>query len=269
MAMHTTTSYLMRVQPAIDEVGERIAALSAAASDPQARLARSDWTVRQATAHLVTVVPRYADGPEGRGTWVADRQQLAALNDAQLPALSALSMGELAGQLRQHLAAVRGQLQGYGGQLPTFRFHGGEPVAADLALGILLAELVVHGFDIARALARPWPIDPYHVELIFQGLDPIAPGWVNPARARGLTATFCVHLRGAATHVYAFRNGHLQVNPAGPHRADVHISADPAAFLLVLYRRQPQWRHIAAGRLLAWGRRPWLAPTLAGRFQQP
>jgi hypothetical protein len=267
--MQTTTSYLMRVQPAIDEVGERLAALAAAASAPEARLARSDWTVRQATAHLVTVVPRYADGPEGRGTWVADREQLAALNQAQLPALGTLSMGELAGQLRQHLAAARGQLQGYGRQLPTFRFHGGEPVAADLALGILLAELVVHGFDIARALTRPWPIDPHHVELIFQGLDPIAPGWVNPARARGLTATFKVHLRGAASHVYAFRNGHLQVNPAGLRRADVHISADPAALLLVLYRRQSQWRHIAAGRLLAWGRKPWLAPTFAGRFQQP
>ena len=267
--MRTTTSFLTRVQPAIDEVGERFAALAATASDPQARLARSDWTVRQATAHLVTVVPRYADGPEGRGTWVPDRQQLAALNDAQLRALGTLSMAQLGGQVRQHLADLRAQLQGYGRLLPTFRFHGGEPVAADLAMGILLAELVVHGFDIARALARPWPIDPHHVELIFQGLDPIAPGWVDPARARGLTATFEVHLRGEGTHAYVFRNGQLQVNPAGPPRADVHISADPAALLLVLYRRQPQWRHIAAGRLLAWGRKPWLALTFAGCFQQP
>src|SRR5215831_13425951 len=198
-----------------DQLGERLATLAAAASDPDARLARSDWTVRQG------------------------------------------------------LAALRTRLQGYGGLMPTFRFHGGQPVAADLALGILLAELVVHGFDIARALARPWPIDPHHVELIFQGLDPIAPGWVNPAQARRLTATFEVHLRGQATHVYSFRNGHLQVNPAGPHRADVHIRADPAAFLLALYRRQPTWRHIAAGRLLAWGRKPWLALTFADRFQQP
>jgi hypothetical protein len=267
--MQTTTSYLARVQPAIDQVAERLAALVTAASDPESRLARSDWTVRQATAHLVTVVPRYADGPEGRGAWVGDRQQLAALNDAQLHALATVSMGELAGQLRQRLAGLRAQLQRYGGLMPTFRFHGGQPVAADLALGILLAELVVHGFDIARALARPWPIDPRHVELIFQGLDPVAPGWVDPARARRLTATFTVHLRGQATHVYAFANGHLQVNPARPHRADVHISADPAAFLLVLYRRQSQWRHIAAGRLLAWGRKPWLALSFADRFQQP
>ena len=212
--MPTTTSYLARVQPAIDEVGERLAALAAAASDPDARLARSDWTVRQGAAHLVTVVPRYADGPEGRGTWVPDRRQLAALNDAQLHALGALSMAELAGQLRRHLATLRTQLQGYGDSVPAFRFHGGEPVAADLALGILLAELTVHGFDIARALARPWPIDPGHVELIFQGLDPIAPGWVDPVRTRRLTATFQVHLRGERTHVYAFRDGRLQVNPA-------------------------------------------------------
>jgi len=267
--MPTTTSYLAHVQPAIDQVAERLAALASAVPDPDARLVRSHWTVRQATAHLVTVVPRYADGPEGRGDWVGDRRQLAALNDAQLPALATASMGELAGQLRQRLAALRTQLHGYGGLMPTFRFHGGQPVAADLALGILLAELVVHGFDIARALARPWPIDPHDVELIFQGLDPIAPGWVNPARARRLTATFEVHLRDQATHVYAFRNGDLQVSPAGPHRADVHISADPAAFLLVLYRRQSQWRHIAAGRLLARGRKPWLALTFADRFQQP
>jgi len=267
--MQTTTSYLAHVQPAIDQVGERLAALASAVGDPDARLVRSHWTVRQATAHLVTVVPRYAEGPEGRGDWVGDRRQLAALNDAQLHALATASMEELAGQLRQRLAALRTQLHGYGGLMPTFRFHGGQPVAADLALGILLAELVVHGFDISRALARPWPIDPHHVELIFQGLDPIAPGWVNPARARRLTATFEVHLRDQATHVYAFRNGHLQVSPAGPHRADVHISADPAAFLLVLYRRQPQWRHIATGRLLAWGRKPWLALTFADRFQQP
>jgi hypothetical protein len=269
MATHTATSYLARVQPAIDEVGDRLAALAAAASDPEARLARSDWTVRQAAAHLVTVVPRYADGPEGRGTWVADRHQLAALNDAQLRALGTASMGELAGQLRQHLAALRTQLHGYGEPVPAFRFHGGQPVSADLALGILLAELVVHGFDIARTVARPWPIDPGHVELIFQGLDPIAPGWVNPARTRRLTATFEVRLRGQATHVYAFRDGHLQVNPARPGQADVRISADPAAFLLVLYRRQPEWPHIAAGRLLARGRKPWLALTFADRFQQP
>jgi hypothetical protein len=106
--------HLTRVRPTIDEVGERLAALAAAACAPEARLARSDWTVRQATAHLVTVVPRYADGPEGRGTWVADRQQLAALNQAQLPALG--TPASWAGVRLSALAAGEGchMVHGYG-----------------------------------------------------------------------------------------------------------------------------------------------------------
>jgi len=49
----------------------------------------------------------------------------------------------------------------------------------------------------------------------------------------------------------------------------VHISADPAALLLFMYAREPQWKYIATGRLIAWGRKPWLALTLGGRFQKP
>jgi hypothetical protein len=55
----------------------------------------------------------------------------------------------------------------------------------------------------------------------------------------------------------------------GARRIDAHISADPAAFLLVVYRRQSLWRNLAAGRLLARGRRPWLAVTLPNRFHEP
>ena len=122
---------------------------------------------------------------------------------------------------------------------------------------------------VAQAIRQPWPIDPGHVALIMEGLAPIVPGWVDVDRARGFTATFEVRLRGQATHVFAFQDGQLRVNPGDPGPIDAHISADPSALLLVLYRRQSQWRHIARGRLLAWGRRPWLALTFVGRFHKP
>jgi uncharacterized protein (TIGR03083 family) len=268
--MQTTTTYLARVRPAIQQVAERFAALVTAAPDPDASVPNSpDWTVREAAAHVVTVAPRYAAGPERRGTWVQDPRELPALNDAEIRALGTLGMEELAGRLRHDLTAVCDQIEGYGAAPPSFRFHGGERVPADLALGILLGELVVHGWDIAQALHRPWPIDPGHVALILDSLAPIVPGWVDPDRARGLTATFEVRLRGQATYVYAFRDGHLQVDPVDERRVDAHISADPAALLLVLYRRQSQWPHIALGRLVAWGRKPWLALTFADRFHKP
>jgi hypothetical protein len=43
--------------------------------------------------------------------------------------------------------------RGLRGGAARFRFHGGELVPADAALGILLGELVVHGWDIALSFA--------------------------------------------------------------------------------------------------------------------
>jgi uncharacterized protein (TIGR03083 family) len=265
-----TIGYLDRVLPALDHVGGRLAGLVTTAPDPDVRLSHgSDWTVRDAAAHVVTVVGRYADGPEGHGTWVSDPTGLSELNQAQIHTLGPRSMGELAGTLRHDLTALAAQLRGYGDRVPTFRFHGGERVPADVALGILLGELVVHGWDIAQALGQPWPVDPSHVGLIVEGVNPILSGWVNPTRARGFTATFEVRPRRQAAHVWAFRDGRLEVDPGDHRPVDVHVWADPAALLLVLYRRQSLWRHIAAGRLVAWGRKPWLALTLADRFHKP
>ena len=71
--MATATAYLDRVLPAIDRLGERFAALVTSAPDPAAPIPDSEWTVRDATAHVVSVARRYIDGPEGRGTWVSSR----------------------------------------------------------------------------------------------------------------------------------------------------------------------------------------------------
>jgi uncharacterized protein (TIGR03083 family) len=266
--MATATTYLDRVLPAIDRLADRFAGMVTSVPDPAARIPNSDWTVRDATAHVVSVTRRFIDRPEGRGTWVADPLDLPGFNQTEVDELRDLDMAALAARLRDDLTALAAQVRGYGTAPPSFRFHGGEQVAADVALGIHLGELVVHGWDIARAAGRPWPIGRGDVELIFDGIEPILPGWVDPRGASNLTATFEVRLRGGSTRVWSFRDGRLEVGATG-RRPDVRISADPAALLLVFYGRQSQWFHIARGNLLAWGRRPWLAFTLADRFHQP
>jgi len=270
--MQTATPYLDRVLPAIDLVADRFVTLVTEAPDPTVRVpATPDWTVRDVAAHLVTVTIRYADGPQGRGTWTPTPVELADLNHDQLQPLGAATVDELAARLRQELAAVCTQIQGYGSQVPSFRFHGGERVRADVALGILLGELVVHGHDAARALRRPWPIDPSHAALIVEAINPILPGWVRQDRVQGFTAGFEIRLRGQTTHLWVFRGGRLHVNPPEPDRGriDVHVSGDPAALVLLLYARESQWKQLTTGRMLAWGRKPWLALTLTSRFHQP
>jgi len=94
------------------------------------------------------------------------------------------------------------------------------------------------------------------------------PGWVNPATAAGHTATYELRIRGGTTHFWAFRDGRFAIVD-DLRRPDVVMSADPVACLLVFYSRRSQWPEILRGRMLAWGRRPWLALSFVKRFHQP
>jgi uncharacterized protein (TIGR03083 family) len=265
-----TTSYLDEVTAALGEVSEQFMSLVQNASNPDQRVPKSpEWTIKDVTAHVTSVVPRFSLGPQGAGEWAQTPGELPELNQRQGQALADLSVDQLVQTQRSDLKSLLDQIRGYGDAPPVFGFHGGASVGADIALGILLGEFVVHGWDIARATSRPWPIRPRHAELILRGVDPVLPGFVNRSAAGVLTATFRFKMRGQGTHVYSFVNGRLDVNPGTGRKIDAHISAEPVAALLVLYQRESQWKHIAMGRMLAWGRKPWLALTLVNRFYPP
>jgi hypothetical protein len=64
------------------------------------------------------------------------------------------------------------------------------------------------------------------------------------------------------------RDGALTVTREdGP--VDCHVSADPVALLLVAYGRRSQWGPIVTGKLVAWGRKPWLGPRLVRYLVTP
>jgi hypothetical protein len=92
---------------------------------------------------------------------------------------------------------------------------------------------------------------------------------VDPATAGTVTAVFDVRVRGGRSHLLCFDGGALTMDPDGDVTPDCHISAEPAALLRVLYGRSSQWGEIARGRLMAWGRKPWLAFGLERLFKNP
>jgi SCP-2 sterol transfer family len=139
----------------------------------------------------------------------------------------------------------------------------------------LLNETIMHGGDIAHAAGRPWPIEPAHAAMVLgrfivpviQALDPRA--MVDPEKVGGLQATYDIRIRGGDHFHFIFNDGALTVEDPSPRKVDCHISADPVAFLMVVWARQSQWTAIAKGKLLAWGRKPWLGPRFKTLIRNP
>lgn len=127
----------------------------------------------------------------------------------------------------------------------------------------LLNECLVHGYDIAKATGRPWPIQPGHAllaleEFVFPLIATLPPtALVNQEKARSFRARVEVRPRGGRRTVMDFDGGSLTLDTAGARDVDAHISADPRALMLLITNRQGVGKPLLKGEIAAWGRRPW------------
>jgi hypothetical protein len=139
----------------------------------------------------------------------------------------------------------------------------------------LLVECLIHGHDIAGATGRPWPVRRHHALLAIEGavlpliaaLPPTA--FLNHEEAASFRARFDLRLRGGGRTVMAFDRGSLTLEPEGERGVDAHISADPAALMLVFIGRQGIEKPLLAGKLTAWGRRPWKLARMLTAISPP
>ncbi len=253
---------------AIESLAGRVAGLIRSASDLRRAVPGLEWTAGETAAHLVVIfravteaitgeeakwMAPYLSGPDSAPARVAEGN---ARTLAQMTAHDATSLSAQLGE------AVRAFLDALGGQSPSRRVNTpwwGEGQSRDLArlTAIALGELLVHGHDIAKALGQRWPIDPAHARLVLDAAMWEIPLHVNPETARDVDASYMIHVRGGPRFVIHFRQGSATMHTSS-QPVDCHLWVDPVAFLLVGYGRISQWGPIAKGKLVAWGRKPWL-----------
>jgi uncharacterized protein (TIGR03083 family) len=252
---------------ALEVVGRRLVGLLAAVPDSQAPTRGLAWTLGETSLHIAGGPGRYADFARGRALpeptidlGPVSRQRMAAESE-RTPSVLAR---RLEADTHRYLAETA--------ELPaTHRvpFFGGLTIELAAQSAILLGEFVVHGYDVARSIGRPWPIEAAHARLIVAAVTAVLPRYVDRARAAGLTATYQVRLRGGPSFQVRFDRGTATVGPSQPGAADCRLTVDPVTFLLVAYWRRSQWPGILRGQLRAWGRRPWLGTRFQGLFVRP
>nr|WP_296064608.1 maleylpyruvate isomerase N-terminal domain-containing protein [uncultured Actinoplanes sp.] len=253
---------------ALRAAAPRAAAVIRAAGASGAPVPGLTWTVGETAAHLVNEFRDYAAYAQGsRKAAEGDRPSRlnAAANAAQL---RADPDRELAGLADRLLPAVEGFLTV---EPPAGRVtvSNGIAMSWETMSSALLGELLVHGRDIARAGGQPWRIDRADALLVIEGVMTMVPQYLD--ERANLHASFELRLRGGPRYLVEVdgRKATAGLLPSTPARADCWISADPEAFLLVGFGRVGQWGQIARGRLVAGGRKPWLATRFASLITGP
>jgi hypothetical protein len=148
-------------------------------------------------------------------------------------------------------------------------WYGGIKVPAYTPPSIIITEALVHGFDIAQAEGKPWPIDSEVARLSVRGLFPLLPEYVNREAARDVRICYELSLRGGPPAYLTFESGVLSVDQSPPRPVDCRLSVDPATYLLVGYGRIGQWGPTFRGKVVAWGRKPWLGLKLGKLIASP
>lgn len=261
---------LTRAARAAHSAAGQLVAMLRAVPDPDAA-AIGHWTVRDVAAHLAGGAELYGGIARGTPSPAPTIEAVTALNDQIIGTLAGQDLPALADRIETAVAGLVAAAERHPGD-PDVPWHAGLHMPLSTLLAAACGEFLVHGRDIARAAAVRWPVRADWARTVFLGLLPVVPYYLRAERAEGRPVRYDIRLRGesAARAVFAIERGALTVGtPVAGQRADCYLSADPWAFLLVLYGRTGPLAPALAGRILAWGRRPWLALTLPGRFRRP
>lgn len=259
---------------AIRETAGDIATLLKDASDPTVPVPDSEWTLGEAAAHLALANELMADLASGHERPYGDGtpQSLAAAN--------AQSLAEFGERGARPLASmITGQAEAF---LDTVDRAANDENATGPALvtplglmdrnvlaSYLLTHMLGHGYDLARALNRPHMIDGARVALCMPFMLSVMPRVADTATVADLAVRYTVRLRGGAAFGVSLGDGAVQVTPTPLKQPDCTILIEPVAFLLIALGRRNPWRAVGQGQIIAWGRKPWLAPRFPTLFTAP
>jgi len=261
---------------AIAAMGARASAMVRCINQPNAP-ALGSWSATDVAVHLSHTVDIVTAMVRGSSAMTADIWDLDKLTTMLVEGESERDLGAIATRIDASVAALLTVLRDTAGDPARPWVVGGVEFPVSSLACHALNELVVHGGDIAKADGAPWPVERAYAALVVRGfllpsLGALGRAMVHQENAAGVTATYHLRLRGGGGGGGAylrFHEGDLMVSDAAPGPVDCSLVVDPMAFLLVAWGRTGQWPPILKGKLLAYGRKPWLGLKLRSLLRNP
>ncbi|MGZ8599531.1 MAG: maleylpyruvate isomerase N-terminal domain-containing protein [Actinomycetota bacterium] len=252
---------------ALAQAARRLTELLRGVPDPAAPARGLSWTIGELTAHVAARTSLFAEYVSGTATPEGAIANIAANNQRQIDGSRDVPFETQVELIGASVAAFVETTKGRLGSDP-YPWYSGIELDVATGTGVALAELLVHGYDVARTIRRPWPIGAEDARRILRASLVLAPHYVDPIRTAGRRVTYRILVRGGPRVRVRIDDGGATLEGAeGP--ADCSIRAEPVALTLVSYGRMSRWRAAATGRLLAGGRAPWKALAFSSAFRRP
>lgn len=270
------------VRVAVRETGDRFADLVSACA-PSA-MATADWSVADTVAHVGAIASLYVSlvQPEQfPHPFPALRDRIAAttvdtvaeLNELLLRLDPERDQKALTRRLRADIDRLLAATE-HRDPAATVPWLGDSRVPLAGIAAHLVNELLIHGRDIARGTRHQrWAIPPqdaalffdlFLVEVIRCGYGRLLDDGDRPQ------AHVAVEFRSRYTSpvTLSLRDGHVSIadRRSGP---DVHLRFDPTTLNLMLFGRISRARAALTGKVVIWGRRPWLLPAFLRTVRLP
>jgi uncharacterized protein (TIGR03083 family) len=256
---------------ALQSAADRVAALVGSVPDATASIPGMTWTVEELGVHLTRGAENYVSFVSGGIGSPLDLNDIpggsltrsnAALIDSESERDLAALMTRYRRTVSELLSASRGRKND-----ETVQWHG-VTVTLGALLGLAVGEALVHGYDLAKALRKPWRIAPDQARLVLSSSLPLLPYLLDKTATADVVASYELRVRGGEDLTLRFHLGTLTVEAPGG-RVDCLVSADPVTLLLIAYGRVSHWVPALTGKMFAWGHKPWLGFRLTSYLVNP
>jgi uncharacterized protein (TIGR03083 family) len=148
------------------------------AVDPDVRLADGTWTARDVLAHLCNVARRYTSVPKLATT----PREVDAINAEELTALDGVAVEELTGKFERAFTRYREVWTSMGPE-HMWPFHGGGQLSTAALRANWLAEMTLHGYDVASAAGVEWSVSDEDAQDLLVFLRQIVPAYARPGES--------------------------------------------------------------------------------------